>query len=574
MQKILIIDDEESIRFGFKEHLSREGYDVLTAEDYDSAIAAIDSTKLDLIISDIILEHHTGMDILREVKTRPMNYCPVVMVTGRPDVETASEAVRLGAFDYLPKPVRKATLLRTVSLALNHKALVDEKARLQAEKEQYRRKLEAIFRSLRDAIITVDRDMCVIEANKEVRNICGLSSKKITGIKFDDDSDQCGRACRKIIEKTLKTKKTVKDFPIDCHRKKRRDQVVLLTSSLLKDKDKNVMGAVLVARDITRINTLEKELKERHRFHGIIGKSKNMQQIYSLLEDLSDTETTVLITGESGTGKEVVARALHFSSARAGRPLVEVNCSVLSENLLESELFGHVKGAFTGAIKDTAGKFERADTGTVFLDEIGDISPAIQVKLLRFLQERKYEKVGGSKVIEADVRIIVATNRNLQEKIKKGGFREDLYYRLNVVEIVIQPLRERREDIPLLVRHFHDVFNDRLNRSVGAISDDVMDIFMRYKWPGNVRELENAMEHAFVLCHDRIITADHLPAAIRKGKRIKYNARGINHPEERLLIVEALTSTGGNKAKAARSLGMSRQNIYRKIKKYNITSSS
>jgi transcriptional regulator with PAS, ATPase and Fis domain len=348
---------------------------------------------------------------------------------------------------------------------------------------------------------------------------------------------------------------------------------VVLTSSPLIDRDKKFVGAVLVIRDITRVTDLERELRERHKFHNIIGKSSKMQEIYRLLEDLADTDTTVLITGESGTGKELVGRALHYSGIRALKPLITVNCSALAENLLESELFGHIKGAFTGAIRDKVGRFQAADGGTILLDEIGDLSPRIQVKLLRVLEEKEFERVGDSTPIQVDVRVIASTNRNLREMVRLGKFREDLYYRLKVVEINLPPLRERREDIPLLADYFCNLFNKKFKKRIDGISDKVLRLFMQYPWPGNVRELEHAIEHAFVLCHGRTIMVDDLPSEI---KEYSYSRIESPLPEDHAVddsqeILRALNKTDWNKAKAARLLGVSRQTIYRKIEEYKLT---
>ncbi|MEI6127860.1 MAG: sigma 54-interacting transcriptional regulator, partial [Pseudomonadota bacterium] len=285
---------------------------------------------------------------------------------------------------------------------------------------------------------------------------------------------------------------------------------------------------------------------------------------------LAVTETTVLITGDSGTGKELVAEAIHYSGPRALKPLVKVNCSALSENLLESELFGHVRGAFTGAIRDKVGRFQLAEGGSILLDEIGDISPAIQLKLLRVLQEKVCERVGDSLPMKVDVRVLAATNRDLQKKVLKGEFREDLYYRLKVVKIALPALRDRLADIPLLVEHFCARFNRSFNKNISGISPEVMKAFMKYTWPGNIRELEHALEHAFVVCHEPLITCEHLPQEIMdygRGKRSAFEAPGLCASPD---IIEALKTSGGNKAKAARALGMSRQTLYRKMKEYKI----
>jgi transcriptional regulator with PAS, ATPase and Fis domain len=327
----------------------------------------------------------------------------------------------------------------------------------------------------------------------------------------------------------------------------------------------------MVIRDETRLTGLERALNERQQFHKIIGKSDRMQDVYSLIELLTDVETTVLITGESGTGKELVAEALHYKGNRSSNELVKVNCSALSENLLESELFGHVKGSFTGAIKDKVGRFQTADGGTIFIDELADISPKIQVELLRVLQEKEFERVGDSKTIKVDVRVVAATNQDLAEKVKLGEFREDLYYRLNVMKIIMPPLRERREDIPLLIDHFIHKFNNKFGKEITTVTSDVQDILMQYSWPGNVRELEHTLEHAFILCRQSTITIHHLPPELKTYSTREVIDRSDGKADDPAAIRQALEKTAWNKSKAASLLGISRRSIYRKIEEFNIT---
>ncbi len=566
--RILVVDDEESIRFTFGAFLGKEGHEVTTADSFDAAMDAIYGAEFDLLFIDIILDNQSGVNILKNIRTRGMT-CPVVMITGDPNIVTAQDALRLGAFDYLIKPIKRETLIRVTTHALQHKALMDEKRLLEMEKERYRSNLEAIFRSVTDAIITVDNNMHVIEANDITEKIFGINPKGLNWSRFANDGNPCRRTCFKILDQTLKTKQAIQEYRVECRRDDNSSQVVVLNSSPLKDKDGNFAGGVLVIRDITLLSNLERELKDRHQFHNIIGKGSRMQEIFNLLEDLKDTDSTVLITGESGTGKELIAKALHYSGIRAHMPMVAVNCSSLAENLLESELFGHVKGAFTSAIKDKEGRFQLADGGTIFLDEIGDISPRIQLKLLRVLEEREFERVGESKSIKVDVRVIAATNRNLKEMVKMGEFREDLYYRLKVVEITLPPLRERREDIPLIVKHYMDTFNKRFKKQIAGISSEAEKALMNYPWRGNVRELQHAIEHAFVICHGNILTIDDLPPELRDAHQ-ETVAKDQKPAGELEQLLDALRKSGGNKAKAARILGISRQTMYRRLLRYNL----
>jgi two-component system response regulator HydG len=487
-------------------------------------------------------------------------------------------------FEVIDKHGRRRTVDQSVSLIRNTEGVItgfrnvslDITARKEAENKltEHRSRLEAIFRSVKDAIITVDPNLIVIEANKSMENICGTEVEEIVGKEFPQCQQHCNQACHEVLGQTLEKKTAIKEYRIECENQHRLQQVVNVSSSPLLDPHGKFMGAVLIIRDITLLREIERELRERNQFQNLIGRNKTMQDIYSLLEDLANLDTAVLVTGESGTGKELVARALHYSGNRAFKPFVTVNCSALAESLLESELFGHVRGAFTGAIKDKQGRFQAANGGTILLDEIGDISPMIQLKLLRVLQEKEFERVGESTPQKVDVRVIASTNKDLKGKVNRGEFRQDLYYRLKVVEVALPPLRERLEDLPLLVDHFRCFFNERFDKHVEGISNEVLSTFMDYTWPGNVRELEHVMEHAFVLCHEATITMHHLPVDLRNIEQIndfpqmKTPVKKFDGSQD---ILDALNKTGWNKAKAARLLGISRQTVYRKINSHQFT---
>ncbi len=567
--KILVIDDEESLRFTFKHFLEKEGHQVTAVPNYDTAMNSLLKNSFDLVFADVLLGKHTGIDVLREVGKRGY-FVPVIMITGQPSIDSAAEAVRLGAFDYLPKPVRKETLLRVTASALRHKKLHEEKQRIEEEKDRLFGHLKAVFNSVQDAIVSVDTDMRVIECNSAAETFFARARTEIIGKGLDDVCTGCCNGCVDVIRSTLKRGEAILEQQVNCEASTGSQRVVVLTCTPLVDSAGTPLAAVLAIRDITRLYDLERELHDRRHYRRIVGKSVKMQEIYNMVDNLRETETTVLITGPSGTGKELIAEALHEDSPRTSKALIKVNCSALSENLLESELFGHVKGAFTGAVRDKAGRFELADGGSIFLDEIGDISPLIQLKLLRVLQEKEFERVGDAKPLRADVRVIAATNRNLRELVRRGLFREDLFYRLKVVEIALPPLREHNEDIPLLIDHFCKRFNNSFSKRITGVDDNVLSFFMNYHWPGNVRELEHAIEHAFVLCPGGVVTQEHLPADITGGEA------EAGQEEQPMTISsdavkEALRTAGGNKAKAARLLGISRQTIYRKIKELGIT---
>ena len=364
------------------------------------------------------------------------------------------------------------------------------------------------------------------------------------------------------------------------------DIPVIRSARLVTDGNNCVRGVVETVTDITELKKARRKaedanrrLGELHKFDNIIGKSRSMQHLFLAIKAAIPSEATILLQGESGTGKELVAGAIHYNSDRHKMPFVPVSCSALSESLLESELFGHVKGAFTGAVRDRVGRFEEADGGTIFLDEIGEISPFIQVKLLRVLQEREIERVGDSKKCKIDIRIIAATNKDLYDLVKRGYFREDLYYRLKVFPIYIPPLRKRKEDISLLTSHFITDQNKKTGKEINGVSQSAMRILMDYAWPGNVRELENAIEHAFVLCNDENIDIFDLPVEIRQIEYHPPEPSSVDRPLlslsprkklSREKLLELLDECDWNKAEVARRVGLSRTAIWKYMKKWDI----
>ena len=334
-----------------------------------------------------------------------------------------------------------------------------------------------------------------------------------------------------------------------------------------------LVSRIIKVKNLQRENTiLRKKLARQYSFDDVISKNPRMQEIFQLAHEIASLRSTVLIQGESGTGKEMVARAIHHAGDRAAKPFVAVSCAALAETLLESELFGHEKGAFTGAAQQKRGKFEMAHGGTIFLDEIGDISPKLQVDLLRVLQERSFYRVGGSEEVRVDVRVIAATHVNLQEAVAAGHFRDDLFYRLNVIEIRIPPLRDRREDVPLLARHFLERLSHELGKEIGDISESGLRVLMDHNWPGNVRELENAIERAMVTCRGRILTDEDFAFLAHNGAARSWTipAGATLQEMEKQLIVATLQRTDGNIKESASILGIDRSTLYEKIKKYEI----
>ncbi len=454
--KILVVDDEESIREFLEIMLKKEGYEISLAEDGQKAKDLLTKKSFDMIISDLQMPNVTGIELLKHVKE---SYPDTVfmMITAFGTTETAVDAMKMGAYDYLTKPFKIDEVKLNIQNALRSK-------------------------------------------NLEVEN-----------------------------------------------------------------------------------RSLKKELNREYSFQNVIGNSQAMHQVFDLIKRVSVASTNVLITGESGTGKEVVAKAIHYNGPLKDKPFITVNCGAIPENLMESEMFGHKKGSFTGAVVDKSGLFEVADSGTLFLDEVGELPLAIQVKLLRAIQERIIRRVGGTEDMKVEVRIIAATNRNLEEMVAKGGFRQDLYYRLNVINIKTPPLRDRKEDIPVLAAHFLKKYNERLKKNIGAISVEAMEIIQKYDYPGNVRELENLIERTVALEGGATILPESLPPMVNttSGRKLASSSEIEIGPEgvdldkimgqiEKELLVKAIHAAGGVKKKASKLLHITFRSMRYRIEKYNL----
>ena len=577
--RILIVDDEASIRLTFEMFLAREGYGpITTAATFDEAIVEIKNQEFDLIISDIVLEEKKGTDLLHAIRESDIK-CPVVMVTGYPNLDTAADAVRYGAFDYISKPVNKETLLKFVRQALKHWRLENEKKRLQQENDKFKRYLETIFSSVRDAIVTIDNEMKIVQLNETAKQWL-LSSSSANQKDLESYQSAMAKACLQDAKQVLSTGKEVREHQIECKITDENLRIISLNAAPLKDGFDEFDGVVIVARDIT-LPAAEVDTNFRNSFHGYVGSSPEIRAIYKLIENVGKVDTAILVTGESGTGKELAAEALHAESSRRDMPLIKVDCGAITEELLESELFGHKKGAFTGANADRQGRLMLADKGTLFLDEIGDISPRMQLRLLRFLQEKTFTPVGQDTPVEVDVRIIAATNIDFTQKIKDGSFREDLYYRLKVVEVKLPPLRRLKDSVPILAHHFLSLFREKLKRNIHGISDQAMEKLVQYSWPGNVRELRHVIERACVLCEGTTISLVHFPEEIQHAipgtdpatdahTLINQSSTLLPYVSEKDEILDILRRARGNKAKASRMLKIDRSTLYRKMQRLGI----
>jgi len=430
----------------------------------------------------------------------------------------------------------------------------------------------AILDSLNEGVFTVDRDWRITSFNRAAERIIGISREQALGCRCSEvfRASVCERNCA--LRRTFDSALPVVDATAHIVNRQGQRVPIRVATALLKDSSGEIIGGVETFQDLTQVEQLRKELHSRYSFEDIIGRSPLMLQLFDLLPQVAASSSTVLIEGASGTGKELFARAIHHLSPRSKKPFVAINCAALPDTLLESELFGFKAGAFTDARHDKPGRFALADGGTIFLDEIGDISVALQVRLLRVLQERTIEPLGGIKPVPVDVRVIAATNKNLSSLVQQGVFREDLFYRIRVVYLKLPGLAQRREDIPLLVGHLISKFNHLQSKNIAGVSDEVMARLMEHDFPGNVRELENIIEQAFVLCRDGQIEMKHLPPELRpesSGKSGKNEMIRLDSLE-RSTIEEALRRRCGNRRQAAADLGINASTLYRKIQTFGI----
>ena len=446
-----------------------------------------------------------------------------------------------------------------------------------------------IIDSMADGVFTMDAYGRISSWNRSMQSISGYTAQEAMGktcelLRFS----RCfGKGCPADINKCgIMVHRSYEVKECLMQHKDGHDVPVIKNASVVRDEKQNIIGVVETVTDLTELNRARQKadeaalrLGEIHRLDNIIGKSQAMRNVFTAIKAAASSDATVLVQGESGTGKELVAGAIHYNSERKDKPLITVNCSALSESLLESELFGHVKGAYTGAIRDRTGRFEEVQGGTIFLDEIGELSPFIQVKLLRVLQEREIERVGESRKRKVDIRIITATHQDLYSRVQQGYFREDLYYRIKVFPINLPLLRKRKEDLPLLISHFIKTQNRKTGKQIQGVSQAALRILMDYPWPGNVRELENAIEHAFVLCTGERINPFDLPVEIRQSEypasfsAISEKLSSSPVPRKRLskeVLLNLLDECDWNKAEVGRRAGRSRTAIWKYMKKWEI----
>jgi PAS domain S-box-containing protein len=432
---------------------------------------------------------------------------------------------------------------------------------------------DLILDSIADGVFTVDHDWRITSFNHAAEVITGVSRDEAIGQMCKDvlKAEICEKDCA--LRHTMTTGHPVVNKTVDIINTAGLRIPISISTAVLKDRSGNIVGAVETFRDISVVETLRKEIFKSYRFEDFVSKNDRMQDLFKILPDISQSNAAILIEGESGTGKELLAKAIHQLSSRKNKPLIIVNCGALPDTLLESEFFGYKAGAFTDAKKDKPGRFKLADKGTIFLDEIGDISPALQIRLLRVLQEGTYEPLGSIESFKTDVRVITATNRKLQDLVREGKFREDLYYRINVMRLELPPLRERKEDIPLLAEHFIMQFNLMQNKQIMGMTDDALACLMSHDFPGNIRELKNIIEHTFILCKKNMIERQHLPEPLRRisgPDTSRYPDLLTFKDMEAIFLTNALRRNQWNRIKTARELGIHKSTLFRKIKSLGI----
>jgi len=430
---------------------------------------------------------------------------------------------------------------------------------------------DTILDSIADGVFTIDENWLITSFNKAAEDIIGIQRQEAIGRRCCDifKASICETSC--VLRKTMETGKPIVNQIIYIIDNDGERKPVSISTALLKSSDGEVIGGVETFRDLTSIENLRRELKKKYSFQDIISKNSKMLEIFDILPTVAESDSTVLVEGESGTGKELIARAIHDLSSRKDEPIITINCGALPDSLLEAELFGYKAGAFTGAQRDRPGRFTVADGGTIFLDEIGDVSPALQVRLLRVLQEKTYEPLGATKSVTTNVRVIAASHKNLDGLVKSGKFRDDLYYRINVIRLALPLLKDRKEDIPLLIDHFLNQLSSVKNKLITDISPDTLAILMNHDYPGNIRELKNIVEHAFVLCQKSIIGVSNLPDYLKPVE----DESEIEAPKlgdlEAKLILSVLRKHNWNRIMTANELGMHKTTLWRKMKRYKLS---
>lgn len=589
MQNILIVDNESS-NIAILQSILQPYYEIFVAKSGVECLSRLEvPPTIHIILLDIRMPFMDGYEVCQKLKNNPQTeHIPVIFVTAADEAESETKGFEIGGVDYIKRPFQPTVV----------KSRINNQLELAKVRQHSENRYKALFTNMADGIVINDLANNIVEANTSFCNTIRYTRDQLLSMSYSEIDRETERNGQELRNKNIQHEKQA----IYETQHQRRDGLLIPVEVNARLIDFDSHPAILsICRDITTrkkaeeernnyrlqlermmaeretelrqkeksLETLERVLDKRKRFQNIVGKSEVMQALYTRLESLAKVPSTVIISGESGTGKELVAQALHYGGDRKNLPFMKISCSDLSENLIESELFGHKHGAFSGAIKDRKGRFELAGNGTVFLDEIGDIPSTFQKRLLRVLEEKKIERVGESLPIPMKARIVSATHHNLAEMVEKGQFRADLYYRLKVVLISLPALRERKEDIPLLIKHFLIIFSEELQKPLTRVSTDAMKALMAHSWPGNIRELKHVIEYASVTSATDIISINDLPSDVFtvRNKSIDSDNTTTNEIDK---IVSALKKAKWNKTEAAKILGVSRRTFYRRFQKYSI----
>ncbi|HLD36956.1 MAG TPA: sigma 54-interacting transcriptional regulator [Planctomycetota bacterium] len=573
--KLLVVEDTDADFRMVVEYLKESrlaSFEITRSQTLSDTLKTLSKNKPDAVLADLGLPDSRGLTIVDSISKADPNIA-IIVLTGLDDEKMGIAALNKGAQDYLDKGRLQGELLdKSIRYAI-------ERKRAEEEVKRSEQKLRTIFEAVPCAILIMDDQLMVKTVNGASRQTFGIPETAIVNCRwcnalrcihanetpndggFSENCKTChvrNTALTALSGTETQRVTTSFEFFMDGQIQKR---LLAISAASIEYEQKKMV--VLTVDDITELSYLRQRLKIEHSFAGIVGKDEKMQELYGTIKELAESNAPVLIQGESGTGKELVASAIHNEGPRRNKQFVPVNCGALPDGLLESELFGHCKGSFTGAIRDKKGRFELAHGGTIFLDEVGDLSQAMQVKLLRVVQDGSFEPVGSEKTMKVDVRVISATNKDIQKEIKAGRFREDLFYRLCVVPITIPPLRERINDLPLLAKRFLEWSAKEYQKEKVTLLPEVLDILMSYHWTGNVRELQNVLQFALVKCRGNVIKPEHLPASISQANKHLSIRRHRKGKLDSRALEDALQKTHGNKVEAAKLLGVSRATIHR-----------
>ncbi len=565
--RVLLVDDETDIRETLTDYLEDHDYHVTQAASGSEALTCFENERPDLILVDLIMPGIDGFAVIRTVVEQTPEI-PILVISGAKRIQDVIQAMRLGAWEFILKPIEDmAFVIQLIEKALNH-------ARIVEENRQYRTRLEAQNQLLKNAFDAVLAGVILLDAHFHIQMVSAKACQ-ILGI---EEAQALTKPAALILGAPIagpmgmlaqcaKQMTGIQETSAQLLCPNGQIIPVALTINLV---DSNLASSswLLAIRDLREEERLLRQASKSYVFGSMISCSSKMRTIFGLIEKVAETQVTVLIEGESGTGKELTAREIHERSLRAQGPFHAVNCAAISPQLLESEFFGHERGAFTGAQQTKAGRFELANEGTLFLDEVGELPLELQGKLLRVLQEQQFERVGGTRTLRVNVRVIAATNRNLEEMVQQHRFRQDLYYRLSVVPIVLLPLRERVEDIPLLVNAFIDQLNRRENRQLQDVTPDALQALVEYPWPGNIRELFNVIEYVFALGSGDVLDVHHLPEKVQS--LLTPDSTLPSPQNEKEYILQALQKANFQKQKAASLLGIHRNTLSRKMRKYGL----